>query len=291
MSRFLIVLPYTLAHEGGKVDHPEDPGGRTNQGVIQRTFTKWLATKGKPSRDVFGMRNEERDAIYRELFWAPIMGDRLPPGVDLAVFDGAVNSGPQQSLKWLQRALGRHYTGKIDGIMGAMTISAVENHGNPAQLINAIMDRRLAFFQALRTFPTFGRGWTRRVKEVRATALAMEMGKTPVATAQMTSDASRKARIEDAKALPTSTGGNVTAATGGSNVGIGVAIQTTKDALEPYAAVSDYVQWLVILLVVSGLLLTVGGFVWRTYANRKASKLIDQLNLLETPEDNNVRVA
>ena len=27
-----------LAFEGGKVDHPNDPGGRTNQGVIQRVY-------------------------------------------------------------------------------------------------------------------------------------------------------------------------------------------------------------------------------------------------------------
>lgn len=291
MSRFNIVLPYTLTHEGGKADNKNDPGGRTNQGVIQRTFNSWLATQGKPNRDVFTMRDAERDAIYRTLYWDVIMGDRLPAGLDLAIFDGAVNSGPRQAVKWLQRALGRTYTGSIDGVIGNLTLAAIDNYGDIAQLINAVQDRRIAFLQALKTYQYFGRGWERRVSDVRKDALAMARGQQPVVIAQTTSDANQKARIEDAKDLPSATAGNATAATGGSNIGVAVAVQTTKDALEPYVGVSDYIQWLVIILIVSGLVLTVGGFVWRTFANRKAKKLIDDLNLLEQPEANNARVA
>jgi lysozyme family protein len=39
-------------------------------------------------------------------------------------------------------------------------------------LAGAICDERLRFLQQLRTWPVFGKGWGRRVAEVRATSLA-----------------------------------------------------------------------------------------------------------------------
>lgn len=290
MSRFNFVLPPVLVHEGGKADNPNDPGGRTNQGVTQRTFTAWLASKGRPSRDVFGMTTAERDTIYRELYWNVIQGDRLGAGLDYTIMDGAVNSGPKQAVKWLQRALGRYYTGSIDGVIGNLTISAVQSYPNPEALINAVMDRRLAFLQALKTWKHFSKGWTRRVSEVRTDALKMAKGVVIEGKAVQTSDANQKARIEDAKALPTTTGGNTTAATGASNVTVGVAVQQAKEALEPYVGLSDYIQWIVVALVITGGAMTIGGLIWRHFSAKKARKLADDLNLLENPGDN-VRVA
>ncbi len=40
-------------------------------------------------------------------------------------------------------------------------------------LVNAVSDGRLAFLRALTTWPRFGRGWGRRVEEVRKAALTM----------------------------------------------------------------------------------------------------------------------
>jgi lysozyme family protein len=42
-----------------------------------------------------------------------------------------------------------------------------------ADLINEICDGRLAFLKGLNTWPTFGKGWSRRVADVRKHALAM----------------------------------------------------------------------------------------------------------------------
>ncbi len=283
MSRFSIALPHVLVHEGGKVDNPKDPGGRTNQGVIQRTFNSWLASVGKPARDVFSMLDSERDAIYRTLYWNVIKGDRLPVGIDYIIFDGAVHSGPRQAVKWLQRALGSRYTGTIDGVIGNLTFAALEDHPNIPQLINAVMDRRLAFLQALSTFSTFGRGWTRRVKEVRETALKMAAGKQIEGKAVTTSDASAKAPITDAKKLPTANAADATSATGASNVTVGVVLTQAREALEPYAGISTYIQWFIVALIIGGAAMTVGGLAWRHFANRKRAQLVDDLNLAETP--------
>lgn len=92
-------MPRILAHEGGKVDDPADPGGRTNQGVIQRVYDAYRIRIGLTPRDVYVMEASERDAIYEDQYWRAIRGDDLPAGLDYVVFDGAVNSGPARSIK------------------------------------------------------------------------------------------------------------------------------------------------------------------------------------------------
>jgi len=70
-------------------------------------------------------------------------------------------------VRVLQAALGV----AADGAVGPVTLGAV-SAANPSKLINAICDRRLGFLGRLSSFATFGRGWTRRVAEIRAAALA-----------------------------------------------------------------------------------------------------------------------
>jgi len=44
---------------------------------------------------------------------------------------------------------------------------------DPRALVTAICDERLHFLQSLKTWPVFGRGWSRRVAEVKSRALEM----------------------------------------------------------------------------------------------------------------------
>lgn len=281
MSRFQTVLPRILKHEGGKVDDPRDPGGRTNQGVTQGTFNRWLTSQGQKARDVFTMQNAERDAIYRSLYWDSVWGDQLPAGLDYVMIDGAVHSGPSQAIKWLQRALGRHYTGTIDGRIGRLTIAAVNSHPNLTALVNAVLDRRLAFLEALKTFKTYGRGWTRRVKEVRDIALTEARGSQAVV---IISSAPGKAPITDAKKLPGTTAADAATAGGVGSGGTAVVIEQAQDALAPYAGVSSVVQAIFVGLIVLGVVLTVGGIVLRVYNTRKRDELTDKLNLSDVNE-------
>lgn len=128
-------LPHVLIHEGGKVNHPKDPGGRTNRGITQRVYNAWRSKSNRPPRDVYQIDDMEVAAIYRFQYWDAVMGDRLPEGVGYVVFDGAVNSGPKQSIKWLQRALGSIYTGAIDGVMGTITLDAVAAYDDHDDLV------------------------------------------------------------------------------------------------------------------------------------------------------------
>src|SRR5687767_11276425 len=77
-SGFARAMPRVLAHEGGKVNHPKDPGGRTNCGITQRVYDAWRVRNDLAPRDVYAMEARERDAIYRGQYWNTIRGDELP---------------------------------------------------------------------------------------------------------------------------------------------------------------------------------------------------------------------
>lgn len=167
MSRFAACLSLILAHEGGYVDHPSDPGGATNLGVTIGTLSDWLkrpATKA----EVKALTPATVAPIYEARYWKAAHCHELPAGVDYMCFDLAVNSGVGRARKYLQRAAGVN----DDGIIGPATMAAVKAR-KPMQLVDSISGLREAFYRGLPTFPTFGKGWMRRLSEVTAKAREM----------------------------------------------------------------------------------------------------------------------
>lgn len=166
-GNFEACLRQVLRHEGGWSDHPDDPGGATMKGVTLATYRQF---KGREASKVElrAISDAELRAIYRRGYWDRVRGDDLPAGLDLVAFDGAVNSGPAQGAKWLQRALGV----ADDGVVGPVTLAAARAADRPAAIRDACA-RRMAFLRGLAAFAVFGRGWTRRVDEIRDEALRM----------------------------------------------------------------------------------------------------------------------
>jgi len=160
-------LSLVLKHEGGYVDHPADPGGATNRGITLATLSTW---RGRPvtKAEVKALTETEAAAIYRANYWNVVKGDDLPRGVDLAVFDFAVNSGPARAAKHLQALVGVD----ADGVIGPKTLAAIRST-KPSDLIRKLTRSRLAFLSGLPTWPTFGKGWRARVLGVEKEALAM----------------------------------------------------------------------------------------------------------------------
>lgn len=154
--------------EGGVVDHPQDPGGLTNGGVTQATYDAWRRRRGLSPQSVRLLTREDKRAIYRQQFWDGPRCDDLPDGLDLAVFDYGVNSGPGRAIMALQRLVGAQ---PVDGVIGVLTLDAVERAGDVPGLIERLCDERLSFMRRLPHWPTFGRGWSARVRRVRAAAL------------------------------------------------------------------------------------------------------------------------
>jgi len=169
ISNFETCLALLLAHEGNYVDHPKDPGGRTNLGVTQRVWEEWL---GRPvsEKEMRALTPTMVKPLYKRKYWDACRADDLVAGVDYCVFDVAVNSGPGRAIKFLQSCVGV----TVDGGFGPATMAAVKKaEEDPERLVELYCAKRLEFLQSLKTFETFGKGWSRRVAEVKEEALKM----------------------------------------------------------------------------------------------------------------------
>lgn len=160
-------LPLVLEHEGGFVNHPDDPGGITNLGCTKTTWEKWIGRRCTVE-EMQALTPEDVAPLYREKYWNKVRADDLPPGIDYCVFDTSINSGPGRAAKFLQEVVGA----TPDGVIGPRTLAAVRA-AYPRQVIDAYCAARLAWLQELPTWRTFGRGWGRRVSDVRRGALQM----------------------------------------------------------------------------------------------------------------------
>ncbi len=160
-SNYKPALSLVLAHEGGYVNHPKDPGGATNKGVTQAVYDAYRKVNGLPLQSVKLIVPAEVAEIYQKQYWRLVRGDSLPAGLDYAVFDFAVNSGISRAVRYLQRLVNV----ADDGVIGNATLAATYEAArvNEEELIVRYCANRLAFLKSLSTFPTFGTGWTRRV--------------------------------------------------------------------------------------------------------------------------------
>lgn len=160
MTTFELALTFVLNAEGGASHHPDDDGGETVWGIsrVAHADIPWPPTQAQAA------------AIYQRDYWGPIRGADLPPGLALALLDGAVQHGPVDAIRMLQRALGRGVT--VDGRIGPETIAAAKTAALAPLLVDYCTARAL-HYAAHADWPTFGRGWIRRLFQCYAAALRL----------------------------------------------------------------------------------------------------------------------
>lgn len=160
MSRvFDMALAFVLNVEGGDMltDDPSDPGGLTRWGVSQRAH---------PDVDVANLTREGAESIYRAHYWDRCQCDKFTPEIGIALFDAAVNQGPDKAIRVLQRALGVDH----DGIVGPETLEAAER-SIPSELLIQFLSRRAVEYSegSIR----FRRGWFVRLFRLHRAILGL----------------------------------------------------------------------------------------------------------------------
>lgn len=175
-ENFQTALAHVLRFEGGYSDHPQDPGGATNLGITKAVLERFRG-RAVTKTEVRLLTKLEASAIYGRFYWHATRCDELPAGLDLAVFDCAVNQGTARAARLLQQAANI----PIDGKVGPITVGAARR-ADPQDLLAEFIARRMESYGSLpRLFKTFGLGWSRRLIATHAAAVAL-IHKTSAAT-------------------------------------------------------------------------------------------------------------
>jgi len=181
-SKFEEAVETILRHEGGYVNHPNDPGGATNYGVSLRFLRGLDGLEGDfdgdgdvDANDILKMTKEDAIAIYKKHWWDKFGYERLDDQrLATKVFDMAVNMGAPRAHKLLQQALGRRgFPVTVDGMLGPKTVEACNSFLSPAcfygtakMLYTTVQDVLADFYTSLvknnPKFKPFLKGWLNR---------------------------------------------------------------------------------------------------------------------------------
>ena len=156
-----------LKSEGGYVWDGSDPGGETNRGVTKAAWQSYIKRPVLEGEMAKLSVNDVRP-FYKQMYWNVCNCEGLPKGVDYVVFDFAVNSGCKESIRTLQKSVGS----EPDGVLGPITLTLI-SHQNEKELIDSFTSHKIAFYQILKTFPIYGKGWVERANRVANEAKEM----------------------------------------------------------------------------------------------------------------------
>lgn len=140
-----------MKHEGGYINHPNDPGGETNWGISKRSY---------PNVDIKNLTKQGAKDIYYRDFWTPLSAEALHPSVAWQLLDFAVNSGIGTAIRAYQRALGV----ADDGHFGPRSMAAAVSMSETDQVMRLLAER-LEFMTRTSGWPHFGKGWARRIAD------------------------------------------------------------------------------------------------------------------------------
>lgn len=171
-------LAFTFQNEGGYVNHPADPGGATNFGIIQRNLDRWNGAHPelRYPGDVKNITRDQAAAIYRADYWR--WDDITEPAIGIKLFDIGVNCGTGTSIKLLQKAINALAQPPIDvdGKLGPATLAAANAQPGKA-LMQALCDVQKDYYLAIiasnPSQAVFKEGWLKRAARIPEVAIGV----------------------------------------------------------------------------------------------------------------------
>lgn len=169
------MLDEIITREGGYVNNPNDPGGPTKYGITQATLGAYLGRQASVE-DVQNLDVATAKTIYAANYLKKPGIDKLPDLIQPVMLDAAVNSGPGQSVKFLQQVLNDSGYGPltVDGGLGPKTNGAAAKAAADLgkDLNRRLVEKRRAFLKALvasrPSSAVFEKGWMARCDQLEA---------------------------------------------------------------------------------------------------------------------------
>ncbi|MEN2980282.1 glycosyl hydrolase 108 family protein [Tistrella bauzanensis] len=177
-GRRVAAVERLLSREGRLADDPADPGGITNYGVSIRYLKRLSAADRRklaqaglaiPSQvtadTIRNLMRSDATIIYSVLWWDALEYGALPDPIAAKTLDLAVNMGPVQGHRLVQRACRAHGR-KIadDGDLGPISRDTIAAIG--PDLIHAIRSEAAGYYRLLAATTQFGGrflgGWLAR---------------------------------------------------------------------------------------------------------------------------------
>ena len=154
-------LKFTLKWEGNYTDHPNDLGGPTNKGIIQKVYDNYRKEKDLQLRSVQFITDIEVYEIYEKYYWEPVRAKWLSAPLALTLFDTAVNFGVSGAIRRLQKALKLKITGSWN-----QDISDVIHKSDARKIALDICNQRITWryhrADVNKSQKVFLRGWLNR---------------------------------------------------------------------------------------------------------------------------------
>lgn len=160
MADSKILVPFIQSWEGGFANHPQDPGGATMKGVTLATFRQVFGAS-KTVNDLKNITDEQWHTIYKKFYWDRWKADQIVSQSIANILTDWVWASGSHGITKVQELLGV----KVDGIVGEKTLAAL-NSKDPHSFFSRIFARRKQFIESLKTYPTFGKGWMRRLNSI-----------------------------------------------------------------------------------------------------------------------------
>lgn len=152
-----IAFKHILESEGGYVNDPMDPGGETKYGICKRQY---------PKEDIKNLTIERAKEIYHSDYWKPYFYDKVSDALAIKVFDTAINIGPRNAFRILQRAANKFGTNlEVDGNIGPKSLAAI-NKLEDKSLLSAYREIQADYYRELvvknKNLSKFLKGWLNR---------------------------------------------------------------------------------------------------------------------------------
>lgn len=184
MALFKPAYKVVMQNEGGYANNPRDRGGETWKGIARKMHPNWIGWKivdslkgsGFPS-NLYAKADLQVyvEAFYKSEFWDVLRLDTVHnQAIANELFDTAVNMGTGTAAVFLQRVLNvtnrngaEYHDLKLDGNIGPVTLSALNNHPRPGDVLKALNclqgEKYIAICEADPSQETFFAGWMKRV--------------------------------------------------------------------------------------------------------------------------------